>query len=210
MTDCIIIIVKKIIIIISFFYCGRFFYCKVSLLLMFFSAITCWRRMRSYWSSGGLSIMPREWMSTSGNTCVSRRWKVGVCSVGLAGQMPRGRFGLALFWGLFDLWSGLVVFNLMFWSSIWHFDFEYGFLVLDLFISNQLFVWRHLEIDLRHLPNGACSQFHHLLHGRIVEYIVEWRRIGRVNAFQPEGRGFESCSTCHVGTLGKSFTYSRM
>jgi len=25
---------------------------------------------------------------------------------------------------------------------------------------------------------------------------------------QPEGRGFDSCSSRHVGTLGKSFTYS--
>jgi len=28
-----------------------------------------------------------------------------------------------------------------------------------------------------------------------------------VDDFQPEGRGFDSCSSRHVGTLGKSFTY---
>ena len=35
-----------------------------------------------------------------------------------------------------------------------------------------------------------------------------WWRIARVDAFRPESRGFESCSGRHVGTLGKSFTYS--
>src|SRR6218665_855114 len=35
-----------------------------------------------------------------------------------------------------------------------------------------------------------------------------WWHIGRVDAFQPEDREFESRSIRHVGTLGKSFTYS--
>ena len=35
---------------------------------------------------------------------------------------------------------------------------------------------------------------------------ARWR-IGRVDAFCPECRGFESCSSRHVGTLDKSFTY---
>ena len=35
-----------------------------------------------------------------------------------------------------------------------------------------------------------------------------WWRIGRVDDFQPEGRGFDSRSSRHVGTLGKSFAYS--
>src|SRR6218665_3306852 len=30
--------------------------------------------------------------------------------------------------------------------------------------------------------------------------------IGRVDAFQPKGRGFESRSSRHIGTLGKSLT----
>ena len=34
------------------------------------------------------------------------------------------------------------------------------------------------------------------------------RRIDKVDAFRPEGRGFESRSSRHEGTLGKSFTYS--
>ena len=33
-------------------------------------------------------------------------------------------------------------------------------------------------------------------------------RISRVEAFRPEGRGFESRSSCHVGTLGKSLSRS--
>ena len=33
-----------------------------------------------------------------------------------------------------------------------------------------------------------------------------WWRIGWVDIFQPEGRGFESRSSRHVGTLGKSLT----
>src|SRR6218665_2952275 len=35
-----------------------------------------------------------------------------------------------------------------------------------------------------------------------------WWRIGRVDDFQPEDRGFDSRSSRHVGTLGKSFTCS--
>ena len=35
-----------------------------------------------------------------------------------------------------------------------------------------------------------------------------WWRIGRVEAFQPDGRGFESRSSRHVGTLGKFLTCS--
>src|SRR6218665_252834 len=35
-----------------------------------------------------------------------------------------------------------------------------------------------------------------------------WWRIGRNDAFRPESRVLESRSSRHVGTLGKSFTYS--
>ena len=37
--------------------------------------------------------------------------------------------------------------------------------------------------------------------------IGAWWHIGRVDAFRPKGPGFESRSSRHVGTLGKSFTY---
>ena len=37
-----------------------------------------------------------------------------------------------------------------------------------------------------------------------------WWRLGCVDSFQPDGRGFDSRSSRHVGTLGKSFTYSCM
>ena|SRR6218665_1193113 len=42
----------------------------------------------------------------------------------------------------------------------------------------------------------------------IVLYCGAWWRIGRDDAFRPEGRGFESRSSRKVGILGKSFTYS--
>jgi len=35
-----------------------------------------------------------------------------------------------------------------------------------------------------------------------------WRLIGRFGTFRPKGHGFESHSSRHVGTLGKSFTRS--
>jgi len=35
-----------------------------------------------------------------------------------------------------------------------------------------------------------------------------WWRLGWDDDFQPEGREFDSRSSRHVGTLGKSFTYS--
>src|SRR6218665_2538365 len=35
-----------------------------------------------------------------------------------------------------------------------------------------------------------------------------WWLVGRFVAFHPKGRGFESRSSRHVGTLGKSFTHS--
>ncbi len=35
-----------------------------------------------------------------------------------------------------------------------------------------------------------------------------WWLIGRFDAFRPKSRGFESRSSRHVGTLGKSFTHS--
>ena len=35
-----------------------------------------------------------------------------------------------------------------------------------------------------------------------------WWRFGRVDAFRTKGHGFNSRSSCHVRTLGKSFTHS--
>src|SRR6218665_3323113 len=37
-----------------------------------------------------------------------------------------------------------------------------------------------------------------------------WWLIGRVDICRPEGRGCKSRSSRHVGTLGKSFTHSRL
>ena len=44
--------------------------------------------------------------------------------------------------------------------------------------------------------------------GGYILYCWTWWCIGRVKAFRPEGRGFESRSSRHVGTLGKSLTCS--
>ena len=41
-----------------------------------------------------------------------------------------------------------------------------------------------------------------------IQYCETWWRIGRVEAFRPKGRGFESRSNRDVGTLGKSITRS--
>ena len=38
--------------------------------------------------------------------------------------------------------------------------------------------------------------------------IMVWWRIGWADTFQQEGRGFESRSSRHVGTLGKSLACS--
>ena len=59
----------------------------------------------------------------------------------------------------------------------------------------------------------ACGQSSpspsHLPTDSIWSFICEaWWRIGRDDAFQPEGHGFEYRSSRHVGTLGKSFTYN--
>jgi len=42
----------------------------------------------------------------------------------------------------------------------------------------------------------------------MVRGCVEWWLIGRFVAFRPKGRGFEYRFSCHVETLGKSFTRS--
>src|SRR6218665_731342 len=42
------------------------------------------------------------------------------------------------------------------------------------------------------------------------EHCETWWRIGRAEAFRQKGRGFESRSSHHVGTLGKSFDHSQL
>ena len=39
-------------------------------------------------------------------------------------------------------------------------------------------------------------------------YSEAWWPIGIFGAYRPKGCGFESCSTHHIGTLGKSLTHS--
>src|SRR6218665_113804 len=52
--------------------------------------------------------------------------------------------------------------------------------------------------------------FMQYLHNTRIEGRGTWCRIGRVEAFRPEGRGFESrsVSAMYIGTLGKSLTRS--
>ena len=57
--------------------------------------------------------------------------------------------------------------------------------------------------------NTVCLAFDHWsLEELLLDMCGTWWRIGRVEAFRPEGPGFESCSSRHVGTLGKSLTQS--
>ena len=61
-----------------------------------------------------------------------------------------------------------------------------------------------LSLNTRVRPNNKADIWtatHHQLRGT-------WWRIGWVDACQPKGRGFDSRSSRHVGTLGKSFSYS--
>ena len=44
--------------------------------------------------------------------------------------------------------------------------------------------------------------------GISLEAYETWWRIGWGDSFQPEGRGFNSRSSRHIGTLGKSLTQS--
>ena len=61
----------------------------------------------------------------------------------------------------------------------------------------------------------SCSTQEHLVHvkhGMSSEHMYSlcgtWWRLGWDDDFQPEGRGFDSRSSRHVGTLGKFFTCS--
>src|SRR6218665_1484310 len=64
------------------------------------------------------------------------------------------------------------------------------------------------------INNMASCHFHSLkisvflivISALIVISCGAWWHTGRVDAFRPEGRGFEYRSSRHVGTLGKSFT----
>ena len=44
--------------------------------------------------------------------------------------------------------------------------------------------------------------------GIAIGFVGHWWRIGRVDALHPKSHGFDSRSSRHVGTLGKSFTQS--
>jgi len=72
--------------------------------------------------------------------------------------------------------------------------------------------WLHARVTLSAGKNSVQSQGYPSIGGREEQSLCEtWWRIGWVNSFQPEppeGRGFDSRSSRHVGTLGKSLTRS--
>ena len=85
--------------------------------------------------------------------------------------------------------------------------------------SRQIKIYLPLSLCLTRTHTHTCT--HTLTHIHMhtpVEYMAQlqiavkncgtWWRFGRVDASRPEGRGFESHSSRHVGTLGKSFTHS--
>ena len=78
-----------------------------------------------------------------------------------------------------------------------------GLVVIQTKLGNDAvftaFIICHFVIQLR------LCQLESFLIKRILYCIVYymWWLIGRVDAFRPEGRGFESRSTRHVGTLGR-------
>src|SRR6218665_452307 len=70
---------------------------------------------------------------------------------------------------------------------------------VDAYNSAFYFIANH------HLPQAPLSIALWAFHSKLC---WTWWHIGRVEAFRPEDRGFESCCSRHVGTLGKSLTHS--
>src|SRR6218665_1090046 len=68
-----------------------------------------------------------------------------------------------------------------------------------------------LFLGLNHVhadPVRCRESFCHLAGAINTLFLWPWWRIGRVEAFRPEGRGFESSSSRGIGTLGKFLTHS--
>ena len=86
----------------------------------------------------------------------------------------------------------------------WHLDEEQ---ILKL-VKNFLTHGSHSE-QLTSIFDKVLSRsvFYKVL-SRLQIYWGMWWHIGRIEAFRLEGRGFESRSSHHVGTLGKSLTHS--
>jgi len=60
---------------------------------------------------------------------------------------------------------------------------------------------RHAAIPYPDLLHFTTLPFFHMICGT-------WYLSGKFGALRPQGRSFESHSSLHVGTLGKSFTHS--
>src|SRR6218665_2727076 len=69
------------------------------------------------------------------------------------------------------------------------------YLVVLLYVMSKNEHYKQCQVHMPNLP-------------RVFYACGTWWRIGRVETFRPEGRGLESRSNRHVGTLGKSFTCS--
>ena len=73
----------------------------------------------------------------------------------------------------------------------------------------QIVVLRELRVKLFRLAHNTCINIYALprIYCNIAILRRGWR-IGRVDAFRPNGHGFDSRSIRHVGTLYRSFTHS--
>ena len=66
-------------------------------------------------------------------------------------------------------------------------------------------------LSFRLSSRALSSNMFNKTYGRpwqLIHFCGAWWLIGRLFVFHPKGRGFEYCSSCHVKTLGKSFTRS--
>ena len=72
----------------------------------------------------------------------------------------------------------------------------------------QVVVRLFLQSLLTETNNSCWAAIALYFLSNIINICGVWRLIGRFVTFHQESRGFESCSSRHVETLGKSFTYS--
>src|SRR6218665_2176447 len=83
--------------------------------------------------------------------------------------------------------------------------FRNSVLSLDINESKSFFLMKISILQNSGSCSGSGSSKHYILE---TQCHMTWWRLDRVDSFQPEGCGFDSRSSRHVGTLGKSFTCS--
>src|SRR6218665_2528417 len=100
--------------------------------------------------------------------------------------------------------------------------FRYNMIWKYIHTQGNTYIWKYINTDLQtyiHTYNinirFICDNMQDTCtctnaHVRVLMHVPfgAWWLIGRYVAFRPKGRGFESCSSRNVGTLGKSFTHS--